>query len=216
MSKPSLTDRINSAIQANNTTEGLIPMGKGPIPTPARTYLSPTDSYEDEIGFDSGTNSFHGGSMRNMWALADQQNASVPVTVLKSSGNTKSSGLASIQGGLVLNPVAPATTWSSVPQLITNLTTKGPVLIQGGVSVRSSAATDSIGVAIYRDGNLIGNHVTHTTPSTVSAVSLVNLSTMDNPPPGLHVYSLQWSPGTGTLTAHSNQRNLNVINLFPQ
>jgi hypothetical protein len=82
--------------------------------------------------------------------------------------------------------------------------------------VSSSAANDTAGFALYRDGQLIGNHLTHTLPSTASAASLVQLSAMDNPPSGNHTYALYWSPGTGTLTAVSNQRNLYAINLTPQ
>jgi hypothetical protein len=212
--KPSLADRITAAIQANNTTQGRIPMGlQFPV---ARTYISPTDSYENELGPEHIAQGFSPGAMRGMWAVADQQQASVPVTAITSSGNTKSAALAAIQGGIKQNPVAPAATWAAVPQLITNLSVKGQVQIQANVSVLSSVANDTAGFAIYRDGLLIGNHVTHTLPATASAATLVQLTAMDNPPPGNHVYALYWSPGTGTLVANSNQRNLYAINLSPQ
>lgn len=214
--KPSLADRINSAIAANDTKTGLIPMGQEPIQTPARTYLSPTDSYEDEIGFVSDTHGFAPGHFRGMWAVAEQQQASVPVTNLTSSGNTKSNTLAAIQGGIAQNPVAPATTWAVVPSMITNLNVQGPVFVTANISVRSGVANDTAGFAIYRDNQLIGNHVTQTLPASVSTACLVTLSAMDNPPSGNHVYALYWSPGTGTLVAVSNQRNLYAINLVPQ
>jgi hypothetical protein len=214
--KPTLTDRINAAIAANDTQSGRIPMGQGPIQTPARTYLSPTDSYENQIGFTPETHGFAPGAMRGMWSVAEQQQASVPVTNLTSSGNTKSNALGAIQGGIAKNPIAPASTWAAVPSMITNLNVQGPVIIQANVSVLSSAANDTAAFAIYRDGQLIGNHLTHTLPATASAATLVQLSAMDNPPSGNHVYALYWSPGTGTLVAVSNQRNLYAINLTPQ
>lgn len=215
--KPTLADRITAAIKANNTQEGRIPMGRGPQISPMRTYLSPTDSYEDEIGPDSATASLAPGAMRAMWAVADQQQASVPVTNLTSSGNTESIFTSAIQGGIAQNPVAPATTWASVPQMIRNIrATGGPIQISGSVSVRSSVANDTAAFGIYRDGVLIGNHVTHTLPATVSSATLVQLSAVDNPTPGVHVYSMAWSPGSGTLTAVSNQRNLYLTNLTPQ
>jgi hypothetical protein len=214
--KPSLTDRINAAIAANDTQTGRVPMGRGPINTPARTYLSPTDSYEDEVGPVSTLETFSPGGMRGMWAINDQQQASVPVTNLTSSGNTKSNSLAAIQGGLAKNPVAPATTWAVLPSMITNLQTQGPVVVTANVSVRSSVANDTAGFALYRDGKLIGNHVTHTLPATASTSTLIELTAMDSPPSGNHVYALYWSPGTGTLVANSNQRNLYAINLTPQ
>lgn len=216
MAKPTLVDRINAAIQANNTTEGRVPLGQGPVLTPARTYLSPTDSYEDEISQDNPTVSFAPGAMRGMWSVAEQQQASVPVTNLTSSGNTNSNYISAIQGGIAQNPVAPATVWAAVPQMITNLKVSGPVMIIANVSVQSSAANDTAGFAIYRDGKLIGNHLTQTMPATASTSVLVQLSAMDAPPSGNHVYSLQWSPGTGTLVATSNQRNLYAVNLTPQ
>jgi hypothetical protein len=216
MTKPTLAQRISTAISANNTSEGRVPMGQGPVLTPARTYLSPTDSYEDEIGPPEVLNSTAPGSMRGMWAVADQQQASVPVTQLTSSGNTNSNALAAIQGGIPKNPVAPATTWAAVPQMITTLRTQGPVQIMGSTSVQSSVANDVAGFAIYRDGLLIGNHVTQTLPATASSAAIVQLSALDNPPSGTHVYALYWSPGTGTLVATSNQRNLYAINLTPQ
>jgi len=216
MQKPSLTDRINAAIAANDTERGRIPMGQGPIIPIARTYISPTDSYEDEIGPIPETQGFAPGAVRGMWSVADQQQASVPVTNLTSSGNTKSNTLAAIQGGLAQNPAAPATTWAVVPSMITNLIVQGPVMISANVSVESSAANDTAAFAIYRDGHLIGNHVSHTLPATASSASLVQLSAMDNPPPGNHVYAMYWSPGAGTLVAVSNQRNLYAINLAPQ
>ena len=214
--KPTLVDRINAAIKANNTTEGTIPMGKGPDFVPARTYLSPTDSYEDEIGPNFPIHTFHPGSVRGMWAVAEQQQASVPVTAITSSGNSNSAALAAIQGGIAQNPRAPASSWAAVPSLITNLIVKGPVIIQANVSVRSSVANDTAAFAIYRDGQLLGNHITHTLPATASVATLVQLSAMDNPPSGNHVYAMYWSPGAGTLVAHSNQRNLYAINLSPQ
>lgn len=215
--QPSLVDRINAAIQANDTKTGLIPRGKAPQWNPARTYFSPTDSYDDEIGPENPFHGFAPGAQRGMWNIADQQQASVPVTAITSSGNTKSAQLAAIQGGIAQNPQA-ATTWAAVPSLIQNLTTAGgPVQIQANVTVRSSAANDTAGFAIYRDGHLIGNHVTHTiSPATVSAATLVQLTAMDNPPPGNHVYAMYWSPGSGTLVAVSNQRNFYAINLTPQ
>lgn len=213
--KPTLTDRINSAIARNDTQLGRIPMGAGPIIVPARTYLSPTDSYDDEIGLDSPIHSFSPGAMRGMWAVADQQNASVPTTALR-VGNSRTTGFAQVQGGIVHNPIAPATQWANVPQLIVNLAVKGPVMIHANVSVNSSAANDTAGFGIYRDGQLIGKLVTHTLPATASAASLVQLSTVDNPPIGNHLYALYWSPGAGTLTATQDQRNLSAVNLSAQ
>src|ERR1700683_4756039 len=154
MAKPTLADRITSAIQENNSDENKIV--RGPILTPARTYLSPTDSYEDEIGQVPEMFGHAPGAMRGMWSVADQQQASVPVTNLTSSGNTNSNSLAAIQGGIAKNPVAPATTWAAVPQMITNLRVTGPVQIMASASVQSSAASDTVGFAIYRDGKLIG------------------------------------------------------------
>jgi hypothetical protein len=214
MAKQTLTDRIDSAISANNAAEGRTPIGKGPISVPGRSYFSPTDSYENQIGFDSPQTSFAPGALRGMWSVADQQQASVPTTALK-VGNTNSNQTAAIQGGIAKNPVAPATVWAAVPQMIMNLQARGPVVISASVSVKSSVANDTIGVAIYRDGLLIGNHTT-TTLGSASTSMLVNLSSMDTPSIGLHTYSMQWSPGTGTLTATSNQRNLYGVNLSPQ
>lgn len=191
-------------------------MGQGPVQTPARTYLSPVDSYEDEIGHVSQTVNFHPGAMRGMWSVAEQQQASVPVTAITSSGNANSNAISAIQGGIAQNPKAPATAWSAVPSLLTNLRTQGPVVIAANVSIQSTVASDTVAFAIYRDGLLIGNHVTHTLPGTASTSSLVQISTMDNPPTGNHLYALYWSPGAGTLIATSNYRNIYAVNLSPQ
>jgi len=216
MAFPTTIERINSAIQANNDSEGRVPLGKGPVLTPARTYTSPTDSYEGELGFNNPTVDTAPGVLRGMWQVNDQQQASVPVTVLTKSGNASNNQLAAIQGGIPQNPRAPATVWAAVPQMILNLRVTGPVMIHANVSVRSSVANDTAGFAIYRDGALLGNHLTQTMPATASATTLVQLSTIDTPPSGLHVYALYWSPGTGTLVANSNQRNLYSMNLTPQ
>lgn len=212
----SLVSRINDAIAANDTEQGRIPMGKGPQFMPARTYFSPTDSYEDEIGPDFPVHGLQNGAQRGMWSVLEQQQATVPVTAITSSGNSSSAALAAIQGGIAQNPVAPATQWAAVPSMITNLNVKGPVIIQANVSVKSSVANDTAAFAIYRDGQILGNHLSQTLPGTVAAASLVQLTAMDNPPSGNHVYALYWSPGTGTLVAVSNQRNLYAINLSPQ
>ena len=214
--KPTLAERITQAIQRNDTKTGKIPMGKGPDMRPARTYLSPTDSYEDQLGPDEMPVNFAPGAYRGMWEVKDQQHASVPVTQLTSSGNSQSNAISAIQGGIAQNPQAPATSWAAVPSMLQNIRTTGPVQLSANVSVRSSVANDTAGFAIYRDGQLIGNHLTHTLPATVSAASLVQLNIVDDPPPGYHLYALYWSPGTGTLVANSNQRNLYVINLTPQ
>jgi hypothetical protein len=215
MAKQTLTDRINSAIRANNSTDGRVPMGKGPVLVPARTYVSPTDAYDDEISQDSPIFSFAPGANRGMWVVLDQQHATVPVTQLTSSGETQTNFFAAIQGGIAQNPQAPATTWAAVPSMIVSQQTSGPVIISANVSVQSSAVSDTVGFAIYRDGQVIGNHLTHTLPATASASSLVQLNAMDNPPSGQHTYALYWSPGAGTLVATSNQRNLYAINLTP-
>lgn len=214
MNKPSLTDRISQAIRENDTTRGLIKMG--PVETPARSYISPTDTYDNEIGFESELHGHAPGRMRGMWLVQDQQQANVPVTVLTASGETNSNAIAAIQGGIPQNPKAPASVWASVPQMSVNLAVTGPVMIDANLSVKSSAASDTVAFAIYRDGQLIGNHLTHTLPSATSSASLVQMTAFDNPPNGNHVYSLYWSPGTGTLVAVSNQRNLYAINLSPR
>jgi hypothetical protein len=208
-------DRITNAIEANNEMEGRVPIDQGPVLTPARTYLSPTDSYEDKIGFDNPTVSFAPGSRRGMWQVNDQQQASVPVTALTKSGVSSNNMLAAIQGGIPQNPRAPATQWAAVPQMILRVSVTGPVMLHANVSVRSSAANDSAAFALYRDGQLIGNHLTQTLPATASAACLVQLSAIDSPTTGPHIYAMYWSPGTGTLVANSNQRNLYAINLSP-
>lgn len=209
-------DTFIGMLKGQNAQITTVPVGQGPDEHPARTYISPTDSYQDEIGFSSSLENHAPGGMRPMWQVYDQQQASVPSTVLTSSGAAKSNALAAIQGGIALNPRAPATTWAAVPQMIQNVRATGPIMIQANVSVRSTVASDQAAFAIYRDGQLIGNHVTHTLPSTVSAVAMIQLSAMDNPPSGSHLYAMYWSPGTGTLVAHSNQRNMFAINLTPQ
>ena len=216
MSNPSLTERINSAIKANDTKTGAIPMGKGPVLTPARTYISPTDSYEDELGFDNPTVGLAPGANRGMWQVYEQQINHIPVTQLPSSGNSSSNAISAIQGGIAQNPKAPPSVWAAVPSMIQNVRVTGPIMVHANVSVRSSAANDQVAFALYRDGRLIGNHLVHTTPATASAATIVQLSTVDNPPSGNHLYALYWSPGTGTLIANSNQRNLYTVNLTPQ
>lgn len=212
--KPSLADRITAAIQKNDTKTGSIPMGKGPSIPPARTYFSPTDSYEDEIGQERITDGFAPGHMRGMWQVYEQQQAHVPVTNLVSSGNVQNNELNHIQGGIPQNPVAPPATWSQIPQMSLTVKSTGPVLIHGSVTLDSSSTNDTIGLAIYRDGNLIGNFENHTLPTSLKA--LKNMSAIDNPPVGTHVYAMYWSPGAGTLTAVSNARNFYAMNLTPQ
>jgi hypothetical protein len=216
MAKPTLAERITSAIHANNTKDGLIPMGKGPVLTPARTYMTATDANEDSIGYDNPTDGLAPGRTRYQWSILEQQQASVPVTNLTSSGNTSNNSIAAIQGGIPQNPIAPASVWSSVPQMILPVNAKGPVMIMANLTCQSTAAHDNIAFAIYRDGQLLGNQLTHQFPAATNAPNLVQLSAMDNPPTGAHIYALYWSPGTGTLTAVSNQRNLYAINLQPQ
>lgn len=214
MAKATLTDRIQQAIEKNDAQQDRVPLGKGPIFQPARSYLSPTDSYEDEIGPTTELHSFHPGGNRGMWAIADQQHASVPVTVLKSSGNTNNNFVAAIQGGIPQNPQAPAGVWSAIPQMTASIKTKGPVMITAGVSVHSTVGNDTMMIAVYRDGNLIGNPYLHVLAA--GAESLKNIVAMDDPPIGNHVYAIYWKPGSGTLTAVNNYRNLYVTNLTPQ
>lgn len=213
MVKPTLVDRINSAIAANDTKTGLIPMGQGPKFPTARTYISPSDAYETEIGFNDPTSSLHPGVHRPMWQVYEQQQAHIPVTNLTRSGSVQNNEFQHIQGGIPQNPVAPAG-WNPIPQMSATVKTTGPVLILGSVSVDSSVANDTIGLAIYRDGKLIGNIQNHTLPGNLP--SLKNLTAMDNPPPGYHIYAMYWQKGSGTLTAVNNFRNFYVTNLSPQ
>ncbi len=212
--KPSLVDRINTAIRANDTKTGLIPMGQGPQVTPARTYISPSDAYENELGFDDQMNHLKPGVMRPMWQVYEQQQAHIPVTNLTSSANLQNNEFAHIQGGIPQNPVAPAGTWAPIPQMSATVKTTGPVIVLGSVAMDSSVANDTVSLAIYRDGKLIGNFEQHTIPSNLP--TLKNMTAMDNPPPGNHVYAMYWKAGSGTLTAVNNLRNFYVANLSPQ
>lgn len=215
MAKPTLADRITAAIQANDAKSGAIPTGRGPQPIPARSYMTATDSYETQIGFDNPLMGNAPGSARPMFQVYEQQQAHIPVTNLRTSGGANSNAIAALQGGITQNPVAPATTWAVVPQMMLPVKATGPIHVIANVTVRSSSNNDDASFAIYRDGNLIGNKVTHLM-ATVGSPTLVQVSLVDSPPIGQHIYALYWSPGTGTLTAHSNQRNMYLMNLTPQ
>lgn len=206
---------VPSIFAKESAKQEIVSGGKVSVDPRARTYISPSDTYDSDIGYDSGLDTHSPGARRRMWYVAEQQNAHIPSTVLTSSGQTKSNVLAAIQGGIGQNPIA-ATTWSAMPSMQINMRTTGPVMVVANASVKSSAVSDTVAFAIYRDGLLIGNHVTHTLPSTASTSALIQLTAMDNPPVGNHLYALYWSPGTGTLVATSNQRNLYAINLMPQ
>ena len=215
MAKPTLTDRIDEAIQNNNKADASVPKGLGPVDVPVRSYVSPSYTYDTELGFESTLQHLSPGAMRPMWFVKDQQQASVPVTALTSSGTSRNTQITAIQGGIAKSPRSSPSGWAVVPQMNLGVKATNLVVVSASVSVRSTVAGDTASFALYRDGNLVGNHQTQSFPSSTTT-AMIQMTLHDNPPPGYHSYALYWSPGTGILTAVSNQRNMYVTNLLPR
>ncbi len=201
----------NNAIQAKQQ----LPPAAQPNPQPPRSFASPMDSYEMDLGYDSPFNHLAPGTMRAMWQIPDVALTHTPVNTIQTSGTPNTSQRNQIIGGVAGGAKAPVTGWAPVPNMQLQVKSSGPLSITAGLSVQSTQATDSVQFAFYRDGRQIGQIFTDTTSSTANMQKLVNLSAVDVPPNGAHVYALFWKMGTGTLSTTGTARSIYTVNLSP-
>lgn len=209
---------IGTAVADSNATQAkdqVSPAGQ-PNPQPPRSFASPMDSYEQDVGYDSPFGHFAPGARRAMWQIPDVALTHTPVNTLQSSGTPTSTQTNQIIGGVVGGVKAPAANkWGAVPNMQNSVVSTGPMILTATLSVQSTSATDSISFAFYRDAVQIGQIFTQTTSSTANKQNLVNLSSIDVPPTGSHVYALYWRAGTGTLSTTGTARSFFAINLQP-
>ena len=223
-----LSDIIKGAVNSAVTQSGVnaqaevgrVGPGFGPNPLQPRGFASPQDVYDQSVGYESPFNHLAPGAMRAMWSVPDVAVTHTPVNTLTSAGVPNSTQSAQIVGGLVSNPVSPATGFNTVPNMQLQIVTNGPVHVIANLSVQSNVASDLVQFAFYRDGNQVGQIFTHTLPSTTNTASLIHLAIIDNPALVAsfltpHIYALNWKAGTGVLKAATTQRSMYSLKLTP-
>jgi|SRR5579871_433002 len=194
---------------------------QAPNVTPARSYASPMDVYEDEVGFDSPFSYLSTGTRRIMWQIPDIAITHTPLSsVLTSASQSADFTQAQIiGGGIPATTNAPASGWSVVPNMEATIIVNGPAQITASLIVQSNVANDTISFAVYRAGKQITPAYQQTT-SNANTPTFVQISTVDNTllvhsPLNREVYQLYWKAGSGALTTTNNQRTFYVTNLVP-
>jgi hypothetical protein len=212
-----LSSSITSALESNNEqiAREQLPPFRQPNPQPPRSYASPMDSYENEVGYDSPFNHLAPGATRPMWQIPDIALTHTPVSTLVRAGIPNSTQTAQIVGGVMGGVVAPASGWAPVPNMQLRVSSTGPLVLTASCGVQSTSASDAIQFAFYRDGNQIGQIFTQTTSSVAGMAGTISLSTIDQPPTGSHIYALYWKAGSGTLSSTGTARSLFSMNLTP-
>jgi hypothetical protein len=212
-----LNSSIGSAIEQNNETvaQDVLTAPKQPNPQPPRSYASPMDSYEDEVGYVSPFNHLAPGTMRPMWQIPDIALTHTSVSTLQSAGTQNSTQTAQIIGGVAGGVKAPVSGWGYVPNMQLQVSSTGPLFLTASCPVQSTTNSDVVSFAFYRDGQQIGQIFSQTLSSSANNPTTINLTTIDSPPNGNHIYSLQWQAGSGTLSSAGTARSLTSMNLTP-
>lgn len=179
-----------------------------PNPGPARSYPSPTATYDEDSQFQSPFDHTQ-TRMRPMWRIQETALQQRKVTTTQLPSATQVTGIA----------VSPATTnvaFVAIPDLTIAVNSNGSqVEIVWNVSASLSLNTASASFALFRDGIRIGQPQFGNSP-TNNALFSVSQTVRDSPSLGFHSYSVYWSTTAGTLTANGKQRNISALVLRPQ
>jgi hypothetical protein len=188
--------------------EQIVSASKVPNVVPARSYPSPTSTYEEDSQF---TSPFEHTNirMRPMWKIDETAIQQRKVTTTALPPATSVSGIA----------VSPATTNAAlvaVPDLTIPAQATGAQLqISWNVSASLSLNTATASFALFRDGIKIGQTQYGQSVANNQKFS-VSQTVLDNPQLGLHSYSVYWATTAGTLTADQKSRAISALVLRPQ
>jgi hypothetical protein len=181
---------------------------EAPNALPARSYPSPTATYEEDSQFQAPFERTH-VTMRPMWRIERTaiQNTKVITTALPQA--TSATGIA----------VSPSTTNANLvamPDMTIPANAVGVQLqISWNISASLSLNTATASFALFRDGIKIGQTQYGQSVANNQKFS-VTQTILDNPPLGLHSYSVYWATTAGTLTADQKSRSISSLTLRPQ
>lgn len=179
-----------------------------PNPGPARSYPSPTATYDEDSQFQSPFDHIQ-TRMRPMWRIQETalQQRKVTTTAIPA---------AIVATGIAIGPSTTNANLVAIPDLTIAVNTNGSqVQISWNVSASLSLNTASASFALFRDGIKIGQPQFGNSP-TNNALFSVSQTIPDSPGLGFHSYSVYWSTTAGTLTANGKQRNISALILRPQ
>lgn len=177
-------------------------------PGPARSYPSPTATYDEDSQFQSPFDHIQ-NRMRPMWRIQETalQQRKVTTTVIPA---------AIVATGIAIGPSTTNANLVAIPDLTIAVNTNGSqVQISWNISASLSLNTASASFALFRDGIKIGQPQFGNSPSN-NALFSVSQTIPDSPGLGFHSYSVYWSTTSGTLTANGKQRNISALILRPQ
>lgn len=203
--KEELKKAKSDIIQLGEQTMGVT---KAANVVPARSYPSPASTYQEDSQFNSPFDRSN-VTMRPMWkieATAIQQ-TKVITTALP---------IASSATGIAVSPATTNATLVAVPDLTIPANATGAQLqISWNVSASLSLNTATASFSLFRDGIKVGQTLYGQSVANNQKFS-VSQTLIDNPPLGLHSYSVYWATTAGTLTADQKSRSLSALVLRPQ
>ena len=196
--KADLAANISQIVSANAT----------PNVVPARSYPSPTSTYQEDSQF---TSPFEHTNIRSrpMWKIesaAIQQTKVITTTLLPTTSAS----------GVVVSPATTNAALVSVPDLTIPANAIGAqIQISWNVSASLSLNTATASFALFRDGIQV-SQTTYGQSVANNQKFSVTQTYVDKPPLGVHAYSVFWATTAGTLTADLKNRSISALVLRPQ
>lgn len=190
-------------IEAQTTTST-----SAPNVLPARSYPSPTATYDEDSQFQSPFDHIS-TRFRPMWRIQETALQQRKVTTTQIPPIVQATGIA-------ISPATTNATLVAVPDLTIAVNSNGnQIQISWNISASLSLNTASASFALFRDGIKIGQPQFGNSP-TNNALFSVSQTVPDTPGLGFHSYSVYWATTAGTLTASGKQRNISALVLRPQ
>jgi hypothetical protein len=209
-------DAAENASAANISSIG---PGQSPSMIKPRSYASPQDVYDQDVGYESPFMNLSPGVKRAMWSIPPVAITHDPVATLTSSAVPRGTQATQIASGAASGVVA-NTGWATLPNLELQLVANGPVHLTATVPIQSTSVSDPIQFAFYRNGKPISQVFSHTTSTNVNTASLVTLTFID-PSPLTHsplnseTYSVFWKGASGNVSSPGVGRSFFLTSLIP-
>jgi hypothetical protein len=209
----------DQAVEQSAANVGSVSVGRSPATIRPRSFASPQDVYDTDVGYESPFLNFSPGSRRAMWSLPPVAITHDPIATLTSSATPSGTHSTQISFGAQSGVLASAG-WSTVPNLELSLVVNGPAHLTATLPIQSTSPSDPVQFAFYRGGNLLSQifptttHANTNTPTIVS-FSFIDPSPLAHSPLNLETYSLFWSGPSGNISSPGIGRSMFLTSLIP-
>jgi hypothetical protein len=210
----------DQAVEQSAANVGSVSAGRSPATIRPRSFASPQDVYDTDVGYESPFLNFSPGSRRAMWSLPDVALTHTPVATLTSSATPGGTQATQVTGAGAQSGVLASNVWSTVPNMELSLVVNGPVNMSASIPVQSTSPSDPVRFAFYRNGQLLSQqflettHVNSNTP-TITTISFTDPSPLSHSPLNLETYSVYWNGPSGNVSSPGVGRSFFLQSLIP-